>query len=171
MHLFFQKSAWESNNFFLATVHHNTGCHFYLWAMPWEKGPLDFLLNPSFSGHARPLSKAACLFLWLKFPLSLLLLRANSIVSGENAQMCRLAWIFAVRMSYNGSFPMAWLLFLLKGNIHQTMNILKKKSLWCLAVWWKTKYENRLRNQRVIQLWISRKYYSGSCHFCELVMS
>ena len=58
----------------------------------------DFQSNQFFSAHARSLSKATCQVLWLKFPLGLSLTWANSIGSGETAQMRRLACIFAVRI-------------------------------------------------------------------------
>ena len=61
----------------------------------------------SFSEHARPLSVATRLVLWLKFSLTW----ANSIGSGDIVRMRRLAWTFAVRICYNGSFPMARLIY------------------------------------------------------------
>ena len=57
------------------------------------------------------------LFLWLKFPLGLPLTWANSIGSGETARMHRLAWTSAVRICFNGSFPMTRLIKFLKQNL------------------------------------------------------
>ena len=46
------------------------------------------------------------LVLWLMFSISLRITWANGIGSGETTRMRRLTWTFAVRLCYNGSFPM-----------------------------------------------------------------
>ena len=71
----------------------------------------DYPSNQSFSAHARSLSKASCLILWLKYPLHLPLTWTNSTGSGENTQMHRLAWTYAVFIYYNDSFHMTLLNF------------------------------------------------------------
>ena len=58
-----------------------------IWWASWEKGFSDFWLNQSYSVHAWPLSEAACLVLWLKFPLGMWLIWANSIGYGQTACM------------------------------------------------------------------------------------
>ena len=82
------------------------------WAMSREKGSLDFPSNQSFSAHAQPLSEVTCLVLWLKIPLGLSFTWANSIGSGETARTRRLTRTIAVRMCYNDSLSMTWLVFM-----------------------------------------------------------
>ena len=79
-------------------------------ATPREKGTSDFPSYQSFSAHVRPLGKAS-LVLWLKFTLGLPLTRANSIGFGEEERVRRLARTCAVRICYNGSFPMMRLIY------------------------------------------------------------
>ena len=71
-----------------------------IWAVKREKGSFSFPWNQSFSAHSGSLSEAISLILWSTFPL---FLRGMVL-----ARMRRVAWTPAVRICYNGSFPMTW---------------------------------------------------------------
>ena len=55
-----------------------------IWAKSWEKGSSNFLLNQSVSVHAYARPR---LVLWLRFPLGLSFMWADSIGSCKNAQI------------------------------------------------------------------------------------
>ena len=84
-----------------------------------RKSPSDILSSDPFGAYAQLFSRTICLPLWLKFPLDLLLMWANSNGSGKTARMRRLAWTFAFRICNNGSFRTTRLLcvsfFIAKG--------------------------------------------------------
>ena len=103
------------------------------WITRHEKDALRiFKLNRSFSAHAWPLSKVTCLVLWLKFTLGLPLTWANSTDSGETARMRRLAWIFAVRICYNSSFPMMRLICARRTKEVDNLGLLWSHMVWAL---------------------------------------
>ena len=58
-----------------------------LWNLLREIGSLSFPSNQSSSAHARPISEATYLVLWLKFSLSLSLTWVNGICSDDTARM------------------------------------------------------------------------------------
>ena len=67
---------------------------------------LDFLPNQSSCAHVRPLTKATCLVLWLKFRLCPPLTWEKGKASGETARMRRFAWAFADCVCCNDFFAM-----------------------------------------------------------------
>ena len=70
------------------------------------------LRSKPFSTYAQLLSGATCLAHWLKFPLALLRMIANSIGSNETVWMPRLVCTFNVYLCYNGSFPRTRLIWI-----------------------------------------------------------